>query len=255
MISQYDLSFLNKILNLFPTEENFRIPTIIRDKYHDYKNDFILFDHDTTDSQYETPELKRMSEQLTAFLLEKGFVIAVPETVNILARSYPGKLIKFTNQGIALCSAGSYENYTKHIIQEKDQLIRMDWVLNFMAIHSAQGIPIENAWEKMKGLHPTLHLEYNESYRQQMFDKLMHEGYLKYLEAGIYSITLNGLIFNQEGGYVAKRQNDIKNQEGQKHQSQVLAGYQRWVVIGTLVAGSFYFKELFVWLYTLTNTK
>lgn len=113
-------------------------------------------------------------------------------------------------------------------IQEKDQLKRLDWVLFFMAKHAYDGFDIEAAWKKLRVLHPTLHIEGKESYRHQIFEKLINDGFLRKDVHGLYWITLEGIIFN---GYQYQKEMEVQKILSQRRNA-------RWMVGGTWFAGS-----------------
>ena len=105
--------------------------------------------------------------------------------------------------GRNLKEAGSYREYARNWLQEPNHLRRLDWMLNFMATNAAQGVGIENAWNRIKILHPTIHVEFLESFRLQMIEKLVDNGYLVF-DGSLCTVTLEGVLFNDNGGYLGE---------------------------------------------------
>ena len=200
-----EVEHLNQILPEIPIEEGFRISDLIRSLFND--PEYFLYPGDVE------PEVRRSSDEITSFLVDKGFATYHGDFFwdNIGNNDYESRRIVISEAGKNLKNLGSYQKYTTGIQQEPDLLIRLDWVLHFMVINGVQGIGIESAWREIKKLHPSIHLEYNESYRQQMFDKLVAEKYLAIDNRGIYTATLNGAIFDSKGGY--KGEERLLNQE------------------------------------------
>lgn len=115
--------------------------------------------------------------------------------------------------------------------QEKSEIKRLDWVLSFMATHAKQGLEIEAAWGRMREQHPTLHREGDESNRDQIFKKLMKDGYLVYNEHNDcrYWITFDGIVFENDGGY----QSMIDRQKAQDEIPRQLNLLTKILAIGT----------------------
>lgn len=128
--------------------------------------------------------------------------------------------------------------------QEPSQLLRLDWVLNYMAKHGVQGLIIEAAWDDLKLLHPTLHIEGNESYRIQILDKLREDGYIVFdlYGRGDFMVTFNGIIFSEQGGYTGLEKAKINENSFQRTISIYLAVGSFLAAFGTL--GLLFFEYL-----------
>jgi len=92
--------------------------------------------------------------------------------------------------------------------QEQNQLVRLDWVLEYLKEHAGQGVPQgDKTWNEIAAKHPSLHVNVpgneNESYRKQIFDKIEEDKYLTIEDDGMYWITIKGLMFK---GYVEESQ-------------------------------------------------
>lgn len=245
-ISIEGISLLNRILVDIPDVVTFSVADIVR-----AKGITII----TPDSAYGFVDLINESEsnidymkvvQVQDFLKNYDFAKTTVPATNILSRdNFRNLNMALTEKGRQLKRSGSYEAYTAHIIQETDQLKRLDWVLHFMAIHAVQGREINDSWIEIKKLHPTIHIEGNESFRQQMFDKLVAEKYLIPKDNGVYWITFDGVIFDENGGYQeAKRVSDARNAEDKNYRirsedtAKKLNDLTKYLAIGSfLLAG------------------
>jgi len=192
MMTNIEVEYLDNILSVLPDNEIFSIDDFLAIVP---QNEFRLL----------PTEVLRAEPLITTFLVEKGFA---DYAGNDFLSFNQGRRIILTNEGRNLKIEGSYRNYARDLIQESNQLIRLDWMLSFMAEHSAQGIGIEQAWTEIKQKYPTMHVEFLESYREQMIAKLVGDKYLS-LNSGTCKVTLKGLLFDKEGGYVGehKRKN------------------------------------------------
>ncbi len=197
MITNEQMIYFDRILSSFNKSEAFSITDYIRPLLSSSE-----FNSLNLDLELE-PQIMTLSDDITYFLVDKGFAMFEgPANQNVSSRRYRSRLIKLTEKGIQLIVAGSYRIYAKDEIQEKNQLLRIDWILNFMAMHAVQGIGIEDAWRRIVMQYPSIHDPYLESYRQQIIDKLKADEYLKYDESnGTCIVTFKGVIFNESGGY------------------------------------------------------
>jgi len=101
--------------------------------------------------------------------------------------------------------------------QEQNQLIRLDWVLDYMVTHAGQGAPQgDETWNKIREIHPTLHINIegneNESYRKQIFDRLLADKLITLeKDDGRYWITLEGLIFTGYHHEKVQKMQEVQN--------------------------------------------
>ena len=186
MMTAHEVECLNEILAGIPTSNSFKVSNIIGTQF------FTLWN--TLDQNF------RLSEEITTFLNSKGFAEYIGD--DFWDEVFESRSLQITERGMELIQAGTYQNYMKDIVQEPNQLKRLDWVLDYMAKHAVQGRGIENSWVEIKKLHPTIHLEYLESYRQQMFDKLVADKHIETVPNIGFRITWQGSLFNDKGGYV-----------------------------------------------------
>ena len=103
-------------------------------------------------------------------------------------------------------------------MQERNQLIRLDWVLHYMAENAYDGLETEPAWKGILEKYPSIH-QNDPSYRHQLFQQLIDDGYLKFNEHGDNRnwITLRGLRFSDygNGGYVNALKKDALKMKSQ----------------------------------------
>lgn len=78
---------------------------------------------------------------------------------------------------------------------------RLDLLLKFMAIDGFDRLLIEDIWKRLTSKHPKMHKMDNPSYRIQLFDKLVEDGYLVCENIDEYRITYKGLLFYKGYGY------------------------------------------------------
>ena len=109
-----------------------------------------------------------------------------------------------------------------------------------MAEHAVQGIGLGDAWNKIKSLHPTIHVEYLESYRQQMIDKLVHDRFLDF-ENSVCKVTFEGVLFSKNGGYVGERKSlgeqktyDLNYDTRAENNAKRLNNLTLWLMIGSV---------------------
>lgn len=193
MISRDALSILDSILKYLPIEQTFDIPSAMNKYYaEDDRDDFPLIyqEHDAV--------FQRLSGEISTFLIDYNFAV---NRSTVLTR-HERPIYFLTSEGTALVKAGAYRAYIEKtgLVQEGNQLVRLDWMLDFFAIHTTQGRYLESCWKEIKKNHPTIHVEYNDSYREQMIKKLVKDGYLEY-DDGLCKITWEGTLFNIDGGY------------------------------------------------------
>lgn len=258
MSSKRWLDVLDRILPFVPADGTFDIVTAV-EQYNANLNINAL---PLRISDIE-PEIRNEIERL---LIHEHFAEIKNDTSSfndILANNK----FQLTNAGVGLKNAGSYKKYNEHlgIVQESNEFKRLDWMLDFMALHTVQGRGIESCWKEIKKLHPTIHIEYNESYREQMIKKLVGDGYMEYEEkTGICQITLEGILFKQSGAYIhqtkqiqlkeEQRKEELKYQKQLESTNSKLATEQtimigkqtdiqeamkrltKWITVGTIVA-------------------
>lgn len=205
MITKLSLELLDSILSYLPADATFDIATALNQYFADpRRNDFPLIRFQEHEEIFQTTR-----QEIERFLIDYEFAV---NKSNILTRPDRQTLL-LTNSGISLKNAGSYKMYIDElgIVQEPNQLMRLDWMLDFMSVHTVQGRDIESCWKEIKKLHPTIHIEGNESYREQMIKKLVADGFMEYND-GQCKITWEGTIFQLEGGYTGRysKQNEEK---------------------------------------------
>ncbi|MBL7719922.1 MAG: hypothetical protein JNL72_13875 [Flavipsychrobacter sp.] len=220
MMTLEQLGYLDKILMYIPDEDEFRISDLLQN-FLEGSPDIILPDINS--------EVQAASIEITDFLLQKEFATNdVPPNFVEDLQQYNSLLLELTDTGKELKRAGSFRNYAKDWLQEQDQLIRLDWMLNFLSIHAIQGIGIENAWIRVKEIHPTMHVEYLESYRQQMLSKLKEDGFIELFDSTC-RVTLEGILFSRTG-YKKQEIKKISDVESEKRKENLL-------IWGTWLAG------------------
>ena len=237
MMTKVEVDYLNKMLADIPYDCSFRVSDLLRDVFNTPGNLFIL--------EVE-PEVQRSSPIITSFLAEKGFVIFDGDRFFDGIFPYQSRKLILSENGKQLIQAGTYQQYAKGVEQESSQLKRLDWMLSFWVTHAVQGVGLESSWDEMKKIHPTMHVEFLESYRQQMIDKLISDGYLEVKQHGLYWVTLKGVLFEQEGGYLGEQ--DRKSTENsrilnlERHQKKHQT-YMTWL---TLILAAFAFLSIFL---------
>lgn len=206
MVTIHEIHYLNNVLPKIPLEANFRFSDLITN-YIDEQRFIRFWGYEETERN-----IVKISSELTGFFVRKGFALEQKEKVDIFSIDYKSPLLSILPNGKSLILAGSYEEYTKNIIQEVNQLKRLDWILEFMANHSIYPIFIEDAWKQICTIYPTIHVEYLEAYREQMFDKLSNDGYIAEERFG-YKLTWKGAVFYEDGGYQGElsRRNEEHN--------------------------------------------
>lgn len=251
MISKDSLSLLDDILKYIPPNQEFNIPDAMNRYYSEADRDNFPLVFTEQDAVFQ-----RMANEIGTFLFDYDFVL---NKSNVLTRpERPAYLL--TREGIALVQAGSYKGYVEHLglKQETNQLKRLDWMLEFMAVHTVQGRYIESCWKEIKKLHPTIHVEYNDSYREQMIKKLVEDGYLEY-DDGRCKITWKGTLFNNDGGYVEQynRQNAEKTRlDKVEHATMINRRLTLWltivIAVGNIFSSMYYIQETkrLNWLYS-----
>jgi len=251
MVTNLEIEYLNGILQLFPTNNPFRISDLIRSLFDE------PFTYFFTSPDNQEAEVIRASNELTAFLIAND--LATYGKDPFFDRPRDSRELIITDKGKALAQCETYQNYAKDRLQEQNQLQRLDWVLDFFATHAIQGRGLEDSWNEIKKRHPTIHVEFLESYRKQMIDKLLKDDYIEPIGTGVYRATWEGALFSAGGGYMLdfnkKNEEKIritKIEEDTRKDRSITRWLTGIIAFGTAFSVFYYIQEVddLNWLYS-----